>query len=245
MTHNTKTHRHSERGNALWFILIAVVLLGLLTSVLSRSGSNVEQTGSFETASIEASRVLKFVKGVEAAVNRMTLNGISENAISFARDTNNDGVIDTNDTDFNANCTETNCLVYDVEGGGISYQDPPNGIHDGSDYIYVGALSITDLGEDNGDAFSSELLMMLENVSEDFCVAINRILDVDNSTTPGTPPNDTGTSAWSPNFEGTFEFDDEIGGADLNGRNAACYDDNTSPTAPATPYKFYYTLIVR
>ena len=79
--------KSNEKGNALWFILVAIVLLTSLTILLTRSGSSVNQSGDFERLQIQASQLLRYAKGVEEAVRTMQTRGISESDISFANST--------------------------------------------------------------------------------------------------------------------------------------------------------------
>ncbi len=172
-----KKSRQSERGNALWFILIAIVLIGLLTAVLSRSGSNVDQTGSIEQQRIKISQMMRYVKGVETAVQTMKMNGISESDLSFYQNLNSD----TNDSTspdagefYNSNCTSNYCLVFHVEGGGISPQAPPSGIStSGADWKYVARNNVQNIGTSAAD-----LILVLEDVNDSYCNQINRVLGV-------------------------------------------------------------------
>jgi len=158
-----KKSRQSERGNALWFILIAIVLIGLLTAVLSRSGSNVDQTGNVEQQRIKISQMMRYVKGVETAIQTMKMNGISESDLSFTED----------GTD-NTNCTTNACIVFHVEGGGISPQAPPSGIStSGAGWRYVATNDVQNIGTS-----ASDLILVLEDVNDSYCTQINRVLDV-------------------------------------------------------------------
>lgn len=156
-----KSSRHAERGNALWFILIAIVLIGLLTAVLSRSGSNVDQTGSVEQQRIKISQMMHYVKGLETAIQTMKMTGISENDLSF-----------TDDGTDNTNCSISACMVFHVEGGGITEQAPPSGIG-ASNWKYVATNDVLNVGTDAAD-----LILVLEDVNDTYCTQINRVLGV-------------------------------------------------------------------
>lgn len=156
-----KKSRQSERGNALWFILIAIVLIGLLTAVLSRSGSNVDQTGGVEQQRIKISQMMRYVKGVESTIQTMKMTGISENELSF-----------TDDGTDNDKCTDNACLVFHVEGGGITRQAPPSGIG-ANNWKYVATNDVLNVGTDAAD-----LILVLEDVNDSYCTQINRVLGV-------------------------------------------------------------------
>ena len=114
-----------ESGNALWFILVAIGLLGLLTVMLSRSGSNTNETGSYEQNVIAANEILSYAKNMENAVQGLLARGCSENELSFWHDSNGDGVEDNNDDYFNTVSTRTDrsCHIFDVAGAGINFRE--------------------------------------------------------------------------------------------------------------------------
>lgn len=241
-------YRKSESGNVLWFILIALVLIGLLTALLSRSGTSVDQTGDVEQQRIKINQMMRYLKGLESTIQQMKLRGISENEISFYRDLNNDGNDNTSPDAgefYNSNCTSNDCLVFHVDGGGLTAQDPPVGINDGSDWIYTARLRVDNIGTTvGGSAASSELLVMLQNVTPQMCVQINRLLDVDNPS--GSPPKDSANSNPVPLYDGTYLAGNLISGSVLSGNNAACYDgDDGSTNPPEGTYQFYYVLMAR
>lgn len=223
MKHSNST----QRGNALWFILVGVALLGALTIILSRSGSTVDQTGDFEQRSIQINRMLRYAKSIEAAVQEMRLRGVSENEISFQN------TVTTADYT-NANCDDTadrnfpDCMVFDVGGAGLSYQDAPEGINDGSEWIF-NARNIVD---GVGDNTKTDLIMVLTNVRDTICTQINRELD----ESFGGPENGVNLEP----FAGQYLTGQTINFAD--GRRTGCLQyDNGTITAPL----FYYVLIER
>ena len=124
----------NERGNVLWFILIAVALLGAITMVLSRGGSSVDQAGDIENRRVQSTQILRYTKSIEAAIQEMKLRGVSENDISFE---NAETAVDYT----NANCTVTDCRLFDVGGAGLNYRDFPSA-NDGSEWIFTGANNV-------------------------------------------------------------------------------------------------------
>lgn len=233
MENTRKKHNKNEKGSVLWFILIGLVLIGLLTALLSRSGSNVDQSGDTEQQRIKINQMLRYVKGIEAAVQQMKLRGISENDLNFDPDGADTG-----------NCSRDECKVFHVNGGGLSYQAPPTGINDGTDWIYTARIRANNLGDSSSTAQASELLIILPNVDVESCTQINRLLNVDNPS--GSPPKDQGNSNPAPYFNGQFVAGNLISGNELNGRAAACYDGfDSGSTPPEGTYQFYHTLIIR
>lgn len=187
----------SEKGNVLWFILVAVVLLGALTMVLSRSGSSVDQSGDVERMRIEASQLIRYAKSVETAIQQMTLRNVSENEVSFQND--------ISATDYtNASCDDSSdatypgCLVFNEDGGGLEYRKFYN-----QDWIFTGADNVgTAAGPIGTTAARSgnDLLMLLPITNASLCAQINREAKVSNNG--ATPPTDTGID-YTP-FTGTY-----------------------------------------
>ncbi len=235
--------KNSQRGNALFFILIAVVLLGLLTMILTRSGSNVEQSGDFERNRVQAGQILRYAKSIEAAIQEMKLRDVSENDISFENPTTT--------TDYtNANCDATGdrsfpgCQIFNVEGAGLTYRNFASS-NDGSDWIFTAANNVgTTAGPIGSTAARSgnDLIMLLPNIDETLCIQINRDLNVGTS---GTPPIDT-TGIATTAFTGAYAaggptvLDGDPTPFELNNQTAGCFTDD----ATSTTY-FYQVILTR
>jgi len=235
----------NQSGNALFFILVAVVMLGLLTMILSRGGSNTEQTGDFEQNRIQIGQMLRYAKSIETAIQEMKLRDISENDISFENP-------DTATDYTNANCDAAGdrsfpgCLLFDVEGSGLTYRNFPN-MNDGSDWIITGANNIgTTAGPVGSTAARSgnDIIMLLANMNDSLCIQINRDLDIGTS---GTLPIET-TGIDTTEFTGTFAaggptiLDGDPAPFELNNEIAGCFIDEAPD--PDVTY-FYYTVLTR
>lgn len=230
--------RSSEKGNALWFILVAIVLLGALTVLLSRSGSSVNQSGDVEQMRVKVSQVLRFAKGFESAAEQMKLNGISENEISFQN-----GITSTSYT--NSNCDDDadpnfpECRLFDI-GAGLTYMAPPPGTNNGSEWLFTGANNIGDIGT-TAAGTGNDLIMLLPYANTNFCLQINRDLNVDSS---GTIPSDA-NSVMAAAFTGTYLSGLNVIDGDsslpleLNGKTAGCFIDDNN-----TSY-FYFVILAR
>jgi hypothetical protein len=230
------TYFASERGNALWFILIVIVLLGGLTMLLTRSGSDVDQSGDVERLRIQASQLLRYGKGLQGAVETMKNRGVSENDISFE---NTETVADYT----NANCTKSDCLVFDMGGGGQTYRDPPDGVNNGSEWIFNAQNNIgTTAGPVGTTAQRSgnDLILLLPGMRENICIQINKELGVG---TAGTIPEETLAEEKTAEFTGEYQdILNVLSGAptpfELNRHEAGCY--KIGPTL-----YFYYVLLAR
>ncbi|MCB1651254.1 MAG: hypothetical protein KDI46_04300 [Alphaproteobacteria bacterium] len=228
----------SQSGNVLWFILIAVVLLGALTMVLSRGGSNIDQTGDVEQSRILASQILRYAKGVETAIEKMKLQGVSENDISFENSTTT--------TDYtNANCTDTACRLFDVGGAGLEYKNFSSA-NDGSDWIFTGANNVGTAAGPVGTTASSsgnDLIMLLPNAKTALCKQINRDLGVG---TAGTLPTET-TGIVTIAFAGSYAggaptiLDGDPTPFELDKQPAGCFID----ASDSNKVYFYYVVLAR
>jgi len=220
--------RSGERGNVLWFILIGVALLATLTLTLTRSGSGVDQAGDVEKRRIAASQLLRYARGVEAAIEKMKLQNISENDISFE---NTDTATDYT----NSNCGDNTCRLFHREGAGLSYE-PFSNANDGSDWIFTGANNVGSTSDPVGTTAAgsgNDLVMLLPNASQSLCLQINRDLNVGTAGTLPTDADGIDTTA----FTGSYA----IGGPNIinvDGENAGCFETG------GTTY-FYYTVLTR
>lgn len=239
MTNKFYISRSKERGNVLWLILVAVVLLGAITILLSRSGSSVDQSGDVEQMRIKASQMMRYAKSIEAAIQQMKLRGISENEISFENPTT---AVDYT----NANCSVGECKIFDVEGGGLTYRDPPSGANDGSEWIFTATNNVGTTADPVGTTAArsgNDLIMLMPEASTALCTQINRDIDVG---TAGTLPVET-TGIFTTEFTGIYVnnlniLDGDPTPFELDGETVGCFTD-ANPNPDVT--YFYYVLLAR
>lgn len=231
-----------QQGNALWFILVAIGLLGLLTIMMSRTSSTSNETGSYEQNLILANEILNYAQSFENAFQSLIIRGCSENDISFwNEDTNGSGTENVGDTYFNVNApSDKSCHIFDVAGTGMTLL-PPNetaldpsqsaGFNYGS-YIFNNKNQVKNLETDSRD----DMLIILDWINLETCQAINHILFSD-TTIIEDPVN----FASSPDADGNFDTGSEVidlsSSSAQNGRNAACFESQTN-----SGYHFYYAL---
>jgi len=229
--------QRTERGNALWFILVGVIMLGALTMMLSRSGSSVDQSGDVEQLRIKMSQVLRYGKSLESGIQNLILQGASENTISFENSETT--------TDYtNARCTQDLCMLFESGGAGLSYQSPPSGVNDGSDWIFTAANNVgtsTRPVGTHGARSGNDLIMLLANANSSFCKQVVKDVGIDASGT--TPVDTTGISTAA--FTGTYnnalvEIDGDPSPFELEGANAGCFTDDNSGIR-----YFYYVILAR
>lgn len=236
----------SQRGNVLWFIMIGVALLAAITMVLSRSGSSVDQAGNYEQNSVKASQILRYVRGLEAGIERLKqVNGCSENDISFENNISS-GYTNSNSP------TDNSCHLFEIEGAGLSWQNLPDGIFDSqwesgnAHYkipFFTGMFEVRNVGQDCSAAACSDLTFIVSDLKLSMCEHINDLLSINAPSGDGMTNYDPYNYAPSL-FQGTFTFINSgsvLGEimTGLEGERAGCFlNMGTNPT-------FYYVLLAR
>lgn len=240
-------------GNALFFILIAIFLLGGLTVLLSRTGSHSEDTGASEQASIQASSILKYAAGVQNAVTNLLSNGCSEGQLNF----NNPGITSGQNYVNTSSPPDHSCDIYHVAGGGLPYAPvPPAWLstvtgfsktwHVDASYCLngIGTGGITTCTK-----AEIELLLIIDGVTLAVCNALNRQMGI--SSVAGAPPSDDiGINAFTGSFSTISSYAAATIGdtatptaAPLIGKKSGCLMDTAGSSAGH--YIFYHTLIAR
>lgn len=220
MITNTRPH---ENGNAIWFVLVAVALLAALTMAVTRSSDTTEQTGDIERVRIQASDLLRYIKGVEAAVDNMLLRGISESDVCF-----HDSGWGNNDYN-GASCANSANRIFDIEGAGLTWRT----FNYVTSWDIFGSHLVQDLETSNTD------LIMQAQVSGALCRELNTMLGIPN--TGGDAPEDDIQGIYR--FNGSYAAaapDNIIGDDDpvFAGKSAGCRKDGSD-------YYFYQVLIKR
>ena len=146
-----KDFRSGERGNLLFMILIAVVLVGLLTAAIQSSsrpeGANIDS----EALVIKASEVQRYASELERAILFIMQNGKSESDIRFAH---SDAHADYGDLSADGDPTDQ---VFHRLGGAAEYRAPPVDISDGSAWEFYGGTHLPGVGSDRADLVASSV----------------------------------------------------------------------------------------
>lgn len=240
--------KHKQSGNALWFILLAIFLLGGLTVLLSRTGSQSEDTGSTERASIMASEMMRYAAGIESAVQQLLSRGCSENQISFHHPD-----LTPAGSYINPNSTDGSCNIFDVKGAGIAFTRKKDSWREettasspfwqlyGNQCIYgVGTGTTTCTNA------QTELFVAAGVLKKELCLEINRRLGVENPS--GAPPSDIMLGGY---FTGSFEPSGSAGeniigdsattsAIPLQYKKSACLQDSNNQK-----YHFYHVILAR
>lgn len=190
----TRKDRPSESGNVIFFILLAIALIALVTAAIRSGGTDSANIDS-ETLVIRATEVKQYAQELERAVQYIIQNGASEADIRFAHpDAHSDyGDINTN----------TRYQVFHRNGGGASYRVPDDAIlASAANWEFYGHSHAPFIGS-NG-APEADLIAVLPNVAAAFCAKINEM----NGFDPTTQPVDTGAGSNCVKSDDSTRFDD-------------------------------------
>ena len=233
--------RHTQSGNALFIILIAVALLGALSYAVTQSNRGGVTALTDEKAKLYATEILDYAQVVANAVAQLRLRGCDETEISF--ENNVASAIYTNSN----SPSDKTCHVFHPSGGGLSWNVPDDGMVAGGasadSWGVYESNEIQGIGTSGGNDENVDIALFLKNITLSICLNINNRLSVDNSL--GTPPGDTGIEDNS--FNGSFNAENILGDEDpaLAGQKAACYVDGGVGLNPAEQNVFYKVLIAR
>ncbi|OIN85702.1 MAG: hypothetical protein AUJ12_08285 [Alphaproteobacteria bacterium CG1_02_46_17] len=111
---------NTQNGNAFLYILIAVILFGVLTFTLSKSGNQDDSIDELDTGrvSIAANEILAYATSSSNSITQMQASSITNDKLDFML---------PSDTDFN-NDTALRPNMYKVfhpAGGGLNYKTLP------------------------------------------------------------------------------------------------------------------------
>tara|TARA_B100001179_G_C18560190_1_gene390184 strand:- start:332 stop:1018 length:687 start_codon:yes stop_codon:yes gene_type:complete len=209
----------ANQGNVLFIILIAIVLFASLTYAVTRTtqtGSNVDT----EQNALAVGEVLQYVSSLRTAVAQI---------IAFQPNFDITTLSFENDLDAgynNPNCTDGSCKVFDAAGGGLNpHTSPPPGINDGSAYIYSSRNRVEGVGDNSPSGLTTDLILLLPNVTQAACEAFNTSLRLDVSSIPQEEDNTIGTAkyaagSWPPGGGSYMSFTDDL----IVGEKAACFE---------------------
>ncbi|MBI4030755.1 MAG: hypothetical protein HY370_03700, partial [Proteobacteria bacterium] len=130
---------HPESGNVIFFILLGIILIALVTAAI-RGGGGESAHIDKETLLTNATRVKQYAQELERAVVFIITNSTSESDILFAHP-NAPGDYGNN---YNINPGQQ---VFSPKGGGAEYRDPPAGVQNApANWEFYGNTSPTDAG---------------------------------------------------------------------------------------------------
>lgn len=239
-----------QSGNVLFYILIAVALLGALSFAVSESSRGAGDI-SEDRAKLYANEIVEYGNVLATAVGQLRLRGCSDTEISFE----NNLVSDYDNT--NAP-TDESCHVFSPNGGAVTYMAPNAEAFDTSKSSYTGYgnmnftgdIQVMQIGNDCGDASCSELMVTTPYLKQEVCNQINKLSNA--GTEPFIDEQIVGHSySGSRRFDGDYTFSNigntsTIGDQDPEfiGKNTGCIYRGIWVSG-GQPYEFYRVLIAR
>ena len=215
-----------QSGNVLFLILIAVVLFAALSYAVtqsSRGGGNADS----EATKIAVSEAINYVSAVRTAITRMKIAGVDNDNFCFDHTS-------WGHTDYNhAACADNTTQVFHADGGGVAWSNPPQGINDGTPWLFNGNNRIPNVG-----TTALELTMILPNVTEEACREFSEAV------------GEGGSVKYDPDFFNvTNRFAGSYGPTTV-ATDGSSYDfcvqaSTTGGGAIAGSYHFFATLIAR
>lgn len=215
--------KSSEKGNVLFYILIAVALLAALSFAVSQSGRGNVNKLSEDKARIYATDMIEYGNIIASAVGQLRLRGCSKNEINFENN------ISAGYTNPNAPADKS-CDVFNINGGGVVYKRPPEAMTlsgNAINYYFNAQNEIKNIGTTCAASTCSDLLLLSQSINQESCIAINELLDITNPS--GIPPVSP-INLSTPKFTGTFGYDETMGdiASDtvIAGKKSGCSRDN-------------------
>lgn len=209
--------RKNERGNALFFILIGVVLFAALSYTVGNMmrGGNAE-TIADEKAGLYADEILDYGRILRQAVQGVKISGgCLDGEISF----------ETAGLTGYTNGTNTACQVFNSNGGDINYIKINSAVTS-SDWVFTGTNIVDSVG-----TAAPDLVAILPDIKLSICEAINETSGI---TALGTDADIDFTK-----FTGTYAGTQTLDFAD--GKMNGCLNYVNS----GNNYFFYQVLVKR
>lgn len=238
--------KNAQSGNVLFYVFLAVGLLGALSYVIAQSTRGSVSSLSRDKAGLYASEIIEYGNVLSQAVSQIRLRGYQVTEISFE----NSIVTGYN----NADCTISDCKIFDLSGGAVHYMVPKAEWLDSSQAVnlrygevyFHGAAQVLDVGTAQDD-----LIMFIPYIKKELCIAINDKLGI---TPPmrDVPLETAGPFAINIKFVGAYPdiVDRSISGDGtagvLKGRMVGCTEASGTSSTPAIgSYHYYQVLIAR
>lgn len=227
---------NTQSGNILVYILGAIILIGLLTIMVKGSstpGAGIDR----EALEIRVAEVQQYGNELERAVAYVLRNGYSETDIRFAHPNHSSAYGDITD--------DPARQIFAREGGGATWRDNPSDIQTvDTDWIFNARNVVNGVGSTGTTHGNVDLIALLMNVTEDFCLLINNKNNIENPS--DAPPQDNGTLQYSTLFVGDYSRVNHMAATPTNyfeGKMEGCFEGDTDP--PAGTYHYYRVLLAR
>jgi hypothetical protein len=221
----------NDSGNVLFFILLAIVLIGAVTAAIQSGNTGQSASVEKESLSISLSSVKQYAGTLERGVRLIIDNGISESDLRFAHP---DAPADYGDMTVNPTHQ-----IFQQSGGAVDYQLPPSGINDGSPWEFYGTTALPQVGSDKAD-----LVAVLPKVTEEFCRKVN----AENGFNAATQPSDSGACLYGGStgrFNNANQFDDSAPNTVTEASFSVKPSTEACVQCSSGEYHFYHVLMAR
>lgn len=182
--------RNGQRGIVIGPILFLIAIIGVLAAAIAAGTGGFSGSSSKSGAKVMASAILDYANVVQGGVDRVLANGCNDSQISFEVPFNYGHINSSNTHNPNAP-SDKSCHVFDANGGGVLWKDPPTGANTILNssvfwtssfvpYFAGGYAAVPSLGTDD-----NELVLYLPISSKALCDAINNLLGINSMPTVG------------------------------------------------------------
>ena len=241
-----------QAGNVLFLILIAVALFAALAYAVTSSSRSGGSSTSKEKATANAAAIIQFGTALRNSIMRVKIsNGCTDTTLDLASAgyLRNSGSLGSN-TNINAP-SDKRCHIFDPAGGNmvawkppassLDFNNPdiasPTALRTGHGSIVV--YQVKGIGTDDpaSSDLSNDLFFRIPYLKKETCLAINDLLNVENSSNEAPSGVVTGSMGFYPN--GSFASTAILDNASTNTHAAFC-NVNSSGI-----YIFYQALLER
>ena len=247
--------RHSEHGNVLFLILIAVALFAALSYAVTSSNRAGGGSTEREAAQLAATEIANYAVAVQTAVIRIIASGCLDTEISFERapfDGSDAGYVNPNSP------SNFSCHVFHPNGGGVGWQNPSvewlddthSALTDYGEWFFTNWVCIDQVGTgiepchtDIGSEVN-EIIMVLRYLDFEVCQQINE--EITGSAVVPQEVNAIIRNNTIPKYTGDFSGGLGQRIAVSTGRFSNCVEGNL-PGAyePPGSYHFHHVLLPR
>lgn len=232
------SERKNERGNIMFMILIAIVLIATLTAVISNTSDTQNSSIDNETLAIRASEIQRYAAELERGITYIMQNGTSEQDIRFAIPTDSANATGYGDL---AADTDPSDQMFHPNGGAANYRAAPDDVQTtASAWEFYGGTHIPGVGTSKAD-----LIAVLPFVTQQMCEKINALND--QTATPAEDGSGNlygGTTGRFGSGGTVVTFNDST----TNTLDAATFSKTPAMQAcvtVGTDYHFYHVIMAR
>jgi hypothetical protein len=242
----------TQKGNVLFYILIAIVAFAALSYSITRDS---RMTGNLsQDTTFAANGIMQYGTLLENAVETLLSTGTQISQLSFE----NGAVAGYT----NAAAADAN-KVFHAAGGGLTYVAPEDAWLDSAqsaeplygEWYFAANVCVPFMGSGDatcnadGNAGTEDIVVFLPYIKKDVCLYINRRMDIA-ACAANDPCDDSAGNMWPPantKFTGSFadgEAAYNAGGAYLF-KTSGCLEGSAANTPDAGTYTYFKVLLAR